>query len=250
MPCLSNAPAATCVLPSPFTIHVDSTATSFLAPRHIMQQTLPRSDMWGIWKTPRDRRSVHVSEWLTAPGALARRAEWGPGANQERTRSELVGKGPETTTHPHQKLKYRLNSSICSRRSSLASLGAFFSAPARQGSFTFPLQLCNWDTRRLSSRRLQSHLKPHTLISSPTHPLPPSYIPSTRTYATPPHEHGSNTQGASYIPPHVCHLASHHILSYRCKLLWLTFIPPLKSHSAVILSVRRLTSQAHSTLVE
>ncbi|KAK1503277.1 hypothetical protein CTAM01_04589 [Colletotrichum tamarilloi] len=99
--------------------------------------------MWGIWETPRTGRNAHVSEWLIAQGALARRAEWGPGANQERTRSEPDGKGPETTTHTHGKSKYRLNSSICARRSSLLSLGAFLSAPARRA--VLPLH-CNFAT--------------------------------------------------------------------------------------------------------
>lgn len=168
--------------------------------------TLSRSVMWGIWETPRNGRNVHVSEWLIAqycgtyPLASVHVRSTSPQAHslvgrnggRERTRSEPDGKGPETTTHSHGKSKYRLNSSICARRSSLLSLGAFLSAPARRA--VLPLH-CNFATgtpgRPSSTSDSESpRTSPHTLIPSPT----------PRLTIAPPYEHGSNT----YIHPTSC----------------------------------------------
>lgn len=168
------------MLPSRSSFHVDC---DFLMAH---AATLPRSVMWGIWETPRTGRNVHVSEWLIAqycgtyPLASVHVRSTSPQAHslvgrnggRERTRSEPDGKGPETTTHPHGKSKYRLNSSICARRSSLLSLGAFLSAPARRA--VLPLH-CNFATGtpgRPPRPQTQSHLG-----TSHTHPVThsPSY---------------------------------------------------------------------------
>ncbi|KAK1456374.1 hypothetical protein CCUS01_10123 [Colletotrichum cuscutae] len=96
----------------------------------------------------------------------------GRNGGPERTRSEPDGKGPETTTHTHGKSKYRLNSSICARRSSLLSLGAFLSAPARRA--VLPLH-CNFATG--TPDRPSSTSDSESPRTSHTHPVThsPSY---------------------------------------------------------------------------
>lgn len=153
----------------------------------------------------------------------------GRNGGRERTRSEPDGQGPETTTHPHGKSKYRLNSSICARRSSLLALGAF-SQPQPTGQFylsTAALQLGHPTILDLRLRVTSD------LTHSSRHPLPVLHLRRRMSM---------DPILTTSIPPHVCHLASHHILSHRCKLLWLTFSPPLRSRSALTLSVHRRTS--------
>ncbi|UQC80567.1 uncharacterized protein CLUP02_06050 [Colletotrichum lupini] len=161
---------APCFLPAH--IHVDC---DFLMAH---AATLPRSVMWGIWETPRIGRNVHVSEWLIAQYC-------GRNGGRERTRSEPDGKGPETTTHTHGK-----------------------SNPSPQGSFTSPLQLCNWNSRpTVLDLRLRVT---SDLTHSSRHPLPVLHLRRRMSMDPTP----------TSIPPHVtlCSYAQRPSLHLTCHL--------------------------------